>query len=395
MTQIVNWSGSIRSQPQYFEQPEDTVHLQRIVRHHASLNRTIRGLGAAHSSSPIFQTDDCLISLKHFTGLIHVDTTCRQATLGAGTTLDVAGRLLFQHGLALPNVGDIDQQSLAGVIATGTHGTGGCFTNLANMLVGGKLVTGEGRLHEFAVETNAEEICSLRVSLGALGLFTELRLQLEPTQWLYRREWCSQIDDFLPHLDAVFAENRHVDFYWYPRSDRVKLRIVNPFDGPQQLSYAKCVERQEGWTHEVIAQRRDLKFEETEYALPRAVGLACFLQIRERVKRLHRRHVGWRILFRTVASDEAWLSPHHGRESVTISVLQNASLPYEDYFRDIETVFQSYDGRPHWGKKHNQSAEQLRSLYPQWQAFAAARLKLDPKGTLLNAALRRLLLPVD
>jgi FAD/FMN-containing dehydrogenase len=368
-------------------------HLCAVVRKQAAAaQRKIRAIGSGHSSSPLFETDDCLISLEHLTGLVAVDKARSQATLQAGTTLEDAGRLLYKHGLAFPNIGDIDQQTLAGVIATGTHGTGECFQNLAAMLIGGRAIRADGEAVGFGSESSGEkplsEIDAFRVSLGALGILADVRLQLEPTRYLYRREWCSQIDDFLPHAAQLFAENRHADFYWYPRSDRVKVRTVNTFDGPQQLPYAKCVQRQEGWTHEVIAQRRELRFEETEYSLPAEAGFNCFREIRQRIKAVHRRYVGWRVLYRTVRGDSAYLSPQHERDSVTISVLQNSSLPYAEYFADLEPIFRAHGGRPHWGKKHNLAAAELRELYPRWQQFADIRQRWDPAGVFLSPPLQ-------
>jgi FAD/FMN-containing dehydrogenase len=393
--EVINWSGSIRCQPASLRLPGTGDEVVQAVRDAIRQGQTVRPMGSRHSSSPLFETHECVVSLDQFSGLIDVDRDRRQATFKSGTTLEEAGQQLAEHNLAFPNLGDIDQQTLAGVIATGTHGTGKSLQNLATMLIGGELVDGRGIVHRFAVEEQPELVNSLRVSIGALGILTEVRLQLVQARNLFRHEWCSQIDDMLPHLDALIDQNHCFDFYWYPRSDRVKLRTINLKDVPRHLPFATRVERDEGRAHEIIAQRRRLKFEEMEYAVPADAGRNCFHQIRERVKERHRRHVGWRVLYRTVAQDSAWLSPAHGRETVTISILQNATLPSEAYFNDIESIFRAHGGRPHWGKKHRLRARELRDLYPYWDDFAAMRAQLDPHNLFLTPAMRDLLVLDD
>ena len=181
---------------------------------------------------------------------------------------------------------------------------------------------------------------------------------------------------------------------WYPRSDEVKLRLLNPpGGGTADLPYARLVTDARGPAHEIIPQHSHLpyRFDEMEYAIPREAGLACFRDVRKRVMATHRRTVGWRILYRTVAADDAYLSPAYGRPTVTISLHQNASLPFWDYFRDIEPIFRAFGGRPHWAKKHTLEAEDLRPLYPQWDRFLAVRQRLDPRGVFLSPSLRDLL----
>ncbi len=141
----------------------------------------------------------------------------------------------------------------------------------------------------------------------------------------------------------------------------------------------------------MIPRNRELKFEEMEYALPAEAGPACFRDVRERVKAHHRKHVGWRLLYRLVAPDDADLSPAHGRQTATISLHQNATLPYWEYFRDIEPVFRAYGGRTHWGKKHTLTAAELRPLYPRWDDFLEVRRQTDPQGVFLSPYLRALL----
>jgi FAD/FMN-containing dehydrogenase len=179
--------------------------------------------------------------------------------------------------------------------------------------------------------------------------------------------------------------------YWYPRSDEVKLRIANePGSGTQDLPWAKCVKEEQGWVTDVLPRHRELRFNEMEYAVPAEAGVECFKEVRDRIRQKHRKHVGWRVFFRTVAEDETWLSPFYGRQCVTIAILQNVGLEYWSYFKDIEPIFRSYGGRPHWGKKHTLKADDLRPLYPRWESFQQLRRELDPSGLFLNAYLKEI-----
>ena len=384
-----NWSGSLRFRPGRIETPADEEALCAVVGGAADDRRTVRVVGAGHSSSPLVETHDVLVSLERFRGLESHDRDRCEAVVRAGTTVHEAGRELRQVGLSLHNTGDVDVQTLTGAIGTGTHGTGRTLGNLSSALIGVRMVTAQGEVVERALEDDPDFLCAARVALGSLGIYTAVRMRLRPAFRLRRREWCTHVDDCLAHLDELIERNRNFDFYWYPRSDETKLRTLNPPDDDfGDPPYARCVKDQTGWANEVLPRKRQLKFDEMEYALPAEAGPACFREVRARVKAVHRRTVAWRILYRTVAADEAYLSPAHGRDTVTISLHQNAGLPFREYFADVEPIFRAHGGRPHWGKKHNLKADELRPLYPEWDRFLAARAGIDPDGTFLNPHLR-------
>jgi FAD/FMN-containing dehydrogenase len=390
-----NWSGSLRFTPKTLEKPRDEEDLVKIVRRAAAEQRCVRVVGAGHSSSALVETDDLLISLEKFQGLVSHDADRSQATIRAGMILHDAGKVLRDVGLATHNTGDVDVQMVAGAIGTGTHGTGHWLQNLSTMLIGARIVTSTGEVVEWNIEEQPEQMRAARVALGTLGIFTQIRLQLLPAFQLRRREWCTHIDTCIQHLDELIAQNRNFDFYWYPRSDEAKLRTLNLLgEGPDNIPYATRVEEEVAWSNEVLPKKRTLKFDEMEYALPSEAGPACFEEVRQRVKEKHRKTVAWRVLYRTVAPDDSYLSPVYGRDTVTISLHHNAGLPFWEYFKDIEPIFRAYGGRPHWGKKHTLTAKDLRPLYSQWERFAAVREQMDAQGMFLNAYLRQLLIEI-
>lgn len=387
-----NWSGSVRCRPALIARPQTEAEVVDLVRR-ASLNgASIRVVGAGHSSVPLAMTDDVLVSLEALHGLVAHHRVRSEVTLWAGTTLHEAGTLLQELGLAFDNLGDIDQQTVAGALATGTHGTGTSFKTLSHHLVGVRMITAGGEIVECTAEHDPETMRAAQVSLGVLGIVTQLTLRLVPAFRLRRREWCTDLRTCLAHLDELQTAHRSFDFYWYPRSDEVKLRTWDlPDHGPANLPYARCVEDRTGWSAAVLPKQRSLKFEEIEYAVPAAAGPACFDEVRRCILERHRKWVGWRVLYRTLAADDAFLSMAHGRDTVTISPHQNVTLPWERFFREMETIFGAFEGRPHWGKKHWRGAQELRPLYPAWDRFLAVRRRLDPGGRFLTPYLRTLL----
>ena len=387
-----NWSGSVRSTPRTLGRPRDEAALCEAVAAVAARCGHLRVVGAGHSSSDIVGAEDTLLRTTRLTGIVSVDRERLRATVRAGTTLEALGRALYRHDLALPNYGDVATQTIGGAIGTGTHGAGAGERNLSAMLVGARVVCADGSVETFDEAHPALQ--ALRVSLGTLGILSEVTLQLVSTFDVERREYALATDATLEALPTLVAGNRSFDFYWYPRRDDTKLRLVNPFGGGiAPPAGARLLVRDAGHGHTLIPTHSGIphRFEECEYALPAAAGPACFQAVRQRVLQRWRHLVGWRVLYRTVAADDAWLSPAGGRDTVTISLHQNASLPWRDYFADIEPVFRDHGGRPHWAKKHGMRAPQLAPLYPRWDDFAALRRQRDPGDVFLPPALRPLL----
>jgi FAD/FMN-containing dehydrogenase len=312
--------------------------------------------------------------------------------VGAGTTLHDLGEDLDTVGLAMTNLGDVNYQTVAGATATGTHGTGTGFGNLSTQIAGARIVTGTSEVLDVSADQHPELLPAVRLSLGVLGIVTRITLTLRPRFDIERRSWCTPVDWTLGHFDEMQQQNRHMDFYWYPRGDLTQIRTLNyPDHVPVLKPPGPLWERDEGPSHQKIVKHRTLRFDEIEYMLPLEALPECFAEVRQRILRRHRVNVGWRVLVRTIAADDIWLSPGHGRTTATIACLQNASLPHGEYFADMEAVFRAYGGRPHWGKKHSLTARDLRPLYPHWDSFQHLRRRLDPDRVFLTPDLARTL----
>lgn len=392
---VENWSGSISFTPQKVARPTDEADVIRLVRRARRRGRGVRPIGSGHSSTPLMSTDDVLVSMDRMSGVVEADPHMRWAKILPGTGLSDLGAELERHGLAMENLGDVDYQTIAGALGTGTHGSGVTLGNLSSTMIGGRLVTGDGEVVPFGVDAGEDAadplVRAAQVSLGSLGILTSVTLRLEEAHELHRNNRMTHIDWVLEHFEELVRSNRSVDFYWYPRSDLAQVRMLNkPGEEPDLVPPGELKEDVIGPNYEVIPNDRHLKFEEMEYMLPLDTSLEAFRQVRQRVKDVHRSQVGWRVLVRTIAADQAMISNAQHRQTMTIALLQNNSLPYEGYFDDLEPLFRSFRGRPHWGKKHSLKAPQLRMLYPEWTDFQAVRRSLDPDGIFLNDYLREL-----
>jgi FAD-linked oxidoreductase len=406
MTQTwCNWSRSVCCAPQRIERPASEGELAALLRATAI---PVRVAGRGHSHTPLVATDGLLLELEQLSGIEACDPAAREATLRAGTRLSQLGAPLAERGLAMENLGDVDVQALAGALATGTHGTGSRLRSLSNQILGLRLFCADGERLECTETSQPRVFAAARVALGAFGVVSAVRLRLLPAYRLHERIWREDVEPALETLAERIASNRHFEFFWLPQKDRLELKALNPStlpSGPVPQGREAAAQRAEGErrrapakdrrrervgpAHEILPSPREIPIVEMEYAVPAEHGVACFLALRERMRRRHR-DVVWPIEYRTVASDEIPLSPAYGRETVTLSLHQGAGLPYREFFADCEAIFRGVRGRPHWGKIHSLRARELRELYPRWEEFHSVRRELDPRGRFLNDHLREL-----
>jgi FAD/FMN-containing dehydrogenase len=384
-----NWSGDLRCSPAIIETPADEASVLRLVRSARQQHRTVRVVGSGHSSMPIATTDDgVLVSLGRLQGLVSIDSDGATATIWAGSKIWSLGDPLLERGYSMVTMGDIDRQALAGALGTATHGTGRDLGNISSSLVAARIVTGTGEVVDVSAASDPDAFRAVRVSLGALGILTRATIRVLPAYRLHERVERVPIAECIGSLDERIATNRHFEFFWYPKVDLAEMKTLNITDA--EPASASGIEGERiGWSPHIIPSVRENRFHEMEYAIPAEHGPECFDRVRERMLSRHP-DVVWPIEYRTVSADDAYLSPHYGRATVTISVHEDARKPYRDFFGDIEPIFWDYDGRPHWGKINTLDRERLRERYPCWDDFVAVRKRFDPDGVFLNPYLREL-----
>lgn len=388
-----NWSGSVEATPAAVYEPATEAELVEVVERHAPED-TIRAVGAGHSFTRLGETDDVLVSMEGLTGIESVDREAGtadgggRATVLAGTRLEEMNAALAEEGLAMENMGDIDQQRLAGALATGTHGTGTEFGVLATQVAELRLVTAEGEV--VTLSPGDDRFGPAQVSLGALGLVSAVTLDLLAAYDVEMVKRAVDLEVALEYIEDLLEQNRHAEFFWYPEEDVAKVKTINRTGrthGPD-LPGATVEETETGPSHEVFPSVRDIRFNEMEYGVPAADGPAVMREVSDLVA--GRDDVSFPVEYRYVRGDDIPLSPAYGRDTVFIAVHKYREKPYADFFARAEEIFRSYGGRPHWGKHHTRTAAGLSSLYPRWDDFQTARQSLDPDGVFRNGHTREL-----
>lgn len=401
-----NWSGSVTCAPQTLAMPTTEAAISALVREAAVAGATVRVAGSGHSFTPLCAAAGVLVSLDGLQGSVGIASPelvegdaipTGNATFWAGTKLHQIGEPLWAAGLALANMGDIDRQALAGAVSTGTHGTGPTLGSISTQVVGLRLVLASGEIVDCSPAQEPALFQAAQVSLGALGIITQVTLRCLPAYRLHERTWVAGFEECMAQLDALIAANRHFEFFWVPSEDVCAMKTLNPttaerLDTPYRPTVTGRLTR---YVHDeridrsyrIFPSERNLKFNETEFAIPAANGPDCLREIRQLMQHRYPA-VLWPLEYRTLAADDILLSPAYGRATVTLSVHQAAELPYNPFFADVEAIFRNHRGRPHWGKLHTHSARELAALYPAWTKFQQVRTQVDPTGLFLNAHLQ-------
>lgn len=415
-----NWSGGQTCIPAARVAPATEAELADLIK--STTGSGVRAVGSSHSFSALIPTDGTLISLSNFTGLLSHDPKTLQAEFGAGTPMSQMGEPLLKVGQALPNMADIDYQTLAGAISTSTHGTGPKFGSYSSNVIGLRLVTANGQILDLDKNRQPELFNAARVSLGSLGVITRVKLQNRNAFRLHQKQWVQKTEELLEDIPRLVKENDHFEFNPILHSDVSLAQVQNETqdtrtlakegggDGDKvgKLQMANTYLRNHPDAHasllnflvkhlefpdvqdqsfRVYANVRDQRFNEMEYEVPAEAGPAC---VREILKTIREQNLNSFIPleYRYVKADDIPLSMFSGRDSCAISVHQYFDMDYHNFFAQIEPIFWKYDGRPHWGKLHTLNAAQLSKLYPRFKEFQDIRRSIDPTGKFLNGHLR-------
>jgi L-gulonolactone oxidase len=424
-----NWAGTASSTAARVVRPADRDELVAALRAAADDGLPIKAVGSGHSFTSAAATSGVRVELDLLSSLISVDPAARLVTVQAGMRLSALNSALASHGLALPNLGDIDTQTISGALATGTHGTGSGFGCLATFVAALELVTADGSVIRCSRTSAPDVFSAALVNIGALGIVTEVTLQCVDAFILRASEQPSTVAEVFPSLASLVGSNDHFEFYWFPYTDRVQVKCNNRvpvsdaplsrfrgwldddflsnqvFAGACRLGRAmpRLVPAITGISaralsprvytapsHEVFCTPRKVRFVEMEYGLPAAALPTAFEGLRRIVDGLPF-NVVFPVEVRFTAADDIWLSHGYGRESAYIAIHQYVGMPYEQYFREFEALATELGGRPHWGKMHFRDASYFESAYPRFADFVAVRDKLDPDRRFTNSYLETVL----
>ncbi|HTA13368.1 MAG TPA: D-arabinono-1,4-lactone oxidase [Solirubrobacteraceae bacterium] len=427
-----NWAGDQSCRPAAIAHPESIEEISAVVGRAAMEGRHVRVAGAGHSFSDIACTDGVLIVLDRFDRVLELDRGSSCVRVQGGITIAQLSAHLAEDGLALENLGDIDVQSVAGAISTATHGTGARLGNIPSQVVELTLVLADGSTLVCSQEHDPDLFRAARVGLGALGVVAEVTLRCVPEFTLRGTDAPAPLGETLERFEETALANEHFEFFVFPHCEVALTRTNNrteeaPRPRGRVAEYAndvlltnhafelccrigqrlpsripeinRLVTRLAGSSKRVdrsdriFASPRLVRFTEMEYALPREHTSGAVRRVLQMIER-QGFAVPFPIEVRTVAPDDALLSTAAGRESGYVAVHMFRGMEWEPYFRAVERIMDELQGRPHWGKRHFQTAATLRPRYPEWDRFQAVRARLDPEGRFANAWTDRVLGPV-
>lgn len=429
MTVWTNWSRTATSAPASVHAPRDESELSDVITAAAQQGGTVKAVGSGHSFTDCATTTGTLVRLDHFTGIEWIGPAAedgsRLVRVGAGITLAALCQELEALGLALPNMGDINKQTISGAVSTGTHGTGVGFTGFAGMVEEVRIATADGRVRSINSSQEPELFEAARLSIGSLGVVTALTMRVVPSFTLHAHEapkpLAETLESLLDPQGPVYGNN-HFEFYWFPRTDIALTKTNNrvPSNDLPLPSWRRLLDdellsnglftatnglvralpsltssvnfvaaralTERAYTapsFDVFVTPRRVRFREMEYAVPIEAIPEALGEVRHWLD-TSGVAVPFPIEVRFAAADDVWLSTAYGRESGYIAVHQYIGMDYSEYFHRVEQIMAGFGGRPHWGKMHWLRSQTLRELYPRFDDFLAVRDAVDPTGVFGN-----------
>jgi FAD-linked oxidoreductase len=416
-----NWSGAVTARPQSVRAPRTDDDLSASIR---TASGPLRIIGSGHSFTPLVASEGTILDMSAFSGLLEHDPTQLTATVGAGTKLSQLTGLLAGIGQALPNMGDIDKQAIAGALGTATHGSGLSLGAYHTLLRSMRFADGRGALREYTVDRDQEMIHATGVTLGVFGALTAVTLQNVPAYRLRRRRTVIPVGDMLRDFESLMSSHRSAELFIIPFASHALHQMLNLTDEPGDFQIAD--EDEDGlatlkllrtflkrfpwlrrkligsamaklsdeefsgeWMKVYVTDRRT-KFNEMEYHIPFEEGARALGEIIKLTEK-HFPEVYFPIEVRTVEADEFWLSPFYHRRTCSIAVHHDVGDNPAAFFRAVEAVFRRYGGRPHWGKMHNLNAVDLAASYPRFRDAMEMRRDIDPDNRFVSPYIARLL----
>lgn len=426
-----NWARTVQARPVRVERPTSAAEAAAVLTAAANDGVRVKPVGAGHSFTPIAATDGVQVRLDGLRGLVALDAEQNTVTVGAGTRLHELNALLSGHGYGLTNMGDIAVQTVAGAIATGTHGSGRASASLSEQVVALEIALPDGsvrRVSETDQGDDGDLFRAAQLGLGALGIVTSVTFRVEPAFTLRSSVERTTLDAVCERFTDLEAED-HCDLYWLPFTNTVQLtvnrRTGEPAAPPHPvaawwsgdvvenagLALVQRVTRAAPKTTpavnavaarliggrtfvdaapRVFTSTRRVRFHEMEYALPRHAAAGALHALRDLTAR-----GPWRVAFpveiRLAPADDVWLSPAHGRDTVYVATHAYPRTDYRGWFAAVENLWLEYGGRPHWGKLHTRDSGYLRDQYQRMGSFRAVRDRVDPQRIMANEYLDQVL----
>lgn len=410
-----NWAGNYSYGAATIHRPGTVAELSALV----AAAPKVRALGSRHSFNSIADTEGILVSLSNIAPNINVDAEKLTVSVSAGTTYGVLATELATQGFALSNLASLPHISIAGAIATGTHGSGNGNGNLATSVLGLTFVDAQGGLNT-VTRAATPDFPAYVVGLGALGIVTEVVLRIEPDFMVAQHVYTDlPWDTVLADYDAITSSAYSVSLFTDWSGDTVgqawfKQRLGDGLAGsfPEALfgGVASPIERhplpevsavncspQLGLAGPASDRLSHFRMEylpsngdeiQSEYLLPREHAAAAMAAMRRLTDVITPLLLVAEI--RTIAADDLWLSGNYGRDGVALHFTWRLDQDaVEGVLPLIEEALAPFNARPHWGKVFTVAAAAIAPLYPKFDEFKALARSLDPSGKFRNEFLER------
>nr|VFJ92724.1 MAG: L-gulonolactone oxidase [Candidatus Kentron sp. H]VFJ93268.1 MAG: L-gulonolactone oxidase [Candidatus Kentron sp. H]VFK00444.1 MAG: L-gulonolactone oxidase [Candidatus Kentron sp. H] len=432
-----NWSEQFHCTPQRLHRPHLEAELVDIMTDISRRGSHVRVFGSGLSPGDIAMSDEELVLLTNLERMLDINTDASTVVVEPGVTLEKLSYELAAHGLALPILGSVAQQTVAGAVGTATHGTGVKFGTLSSLVQAMRVVTPNGDVLNISAKENAELLDAVRCHLGSLGMITQITLQVCKAFDLEVTEQPNTLEVVLAHLPERLR-NDHYRFWYIPHTDRVWEWMATRTPPGQTHRPLGRWQQMNTWFNEKVIDHHvyesllhlatyrpslipiinklgiyarfnrgrysrgpsltqftfDCLFKQhvNEWSIPMEHTAEALRGIRELIaQKGYYAHLPIEVRF--VRGDDVWLSPCQGRDSCYIGVI--AYIPHgrpphhEAYFADFEKLMERFSGRPHWGKFFKLESEKLAERYPHWEDFQRVRRRLDPNYRLRNALTER------
>ncbi|KAJ6482901.1 D-arabinono-1,4-lactone oxidase-domain-containing protein [Mycena vitilis] len=432
-----NWARTFTCAPRAVFVPTTLHHCRLALELARRDHRVLRPVGIGHSPSDVACTNDYMLNMTRMNAVLEVNAAQNYIVAQAGITLTDLHAALAPYNLAMRNLGSISDQTLAGIVATATHGSGVSFGVMSTHVLFLTLLTPANTVLTCSPTENRDLFEATVCGLGATGLILSIALEVEPAFRLRDVHTVRPFAEVVRDLDALKGSGEHTRFWWFPAIGVVRCMVasrttesINPAGSwfwnsvvgfhalttyllsrplahltrPAHIWAARlacwlagpggvCVDESVG----VFNIECRYPQHTTEWALPAARAAPCLRALHEWLEDEGRKEGGERphfpIEIRFSAGDDMWLSPSEGGETCWIGIVQykpyNLPTRYRALFASFERILAAHGGRPHWAKAHHLDARATRALYPQFGRFLEVVRAVDPAGTFRNEYIAR------
>ncbi|MBN2280188.1 MAG: FAD-binding protein [Candidatus Marinimicrobia bacterium] len=422
-----SWNGNIRHSYENLFFPDTENEIVKIVKNAQKL----RVVGTGKSSADIAAGTSTLVSLEKYNQILSIDHKSHRITVQSGILLKTLLQEMEKNGLAFPALPDIDDITVGGAIATGTHGTGKNAQSLSEYIVALKMVNASGEID--TIQSGDPALGAYKISLGLLGVITEITFQCIPRKvmsiserpmkddlWLAAYKRMLQENDFLrilwlPHTGYgyvitgnyvnenervlekkgpwYYSYRRAVSKFLYQKAIKKPARIVTANKILKKLFFSKEQQKFGSLYDATVTKSRGSTLELAEWTVDIDRFDTLFFQLKKELNnKTNNAFVHIPMDVRFMKAETGWLANGLGKNIVTMGCVTRNAEEANHYkaFELVENLFLEHDGRPHWAKRFQCGRKVLNRLYPNWQNFVELRQKRDPEGKFLNAYLEKI-----